>query len=78
MDMMNSIASSAMQMSAAQFEQQYSISVQKKAMDVEELALQELQEMLRALMGLMCGPKNTQINIKQEPLKSGSCFLVIN
>ncbi len=46
MDMMNSIASSAMNMSAAQFEQQYSISVQKKAMDVEELALQELQEML--------------------------------
>ena len=28
------------------FEQQYSIAVQKKAMDVEELALQELQEML--------------------------------
>ena len=46
MDMMNSIASSAMSMSAAQFEQQYSISVQKKAMEVEELALQELQEML--------------------------------
>lgn len=46
MDMINSIASSAMSMSAAQFEQQYSISVQKKAMDVEELALQELQEML--------------------------------
>ena len=46
MDMMNSIASSAMQMSAAQFEQQYSISVQKKAMEVEGLALQELQEML--------------------------------
>ena len=46
MDMMNSIASGAMQMSAAQLEQQYSISMQKKAMDVEELALQELQEML--------------------------------
>ena len=46
MDVMNSIAPSAMQMSAAQFEQQYSISVQKKAMEVEELALQELQEML--------------------------------
>lgn len=46
MDMMNSIASSAMQMNAAQLEQQYSISMQKKAMDVEELALQELQEML--------------------------------
>ena len=35
MDMMNSIASGAMSMSAAQFEQQYSISVQKKEMDVE-------------------------------------------
>jgi len=46
MDIMNSIASGAMSMSAAQIEQQYSISVQKKAMDVEELALQELQEML--------------------------------
>ena len=46
MDMMNSIASSAMQMSVAQFEQQYSISVQKKAMETQELALQELQEML--------------------------------
>jgi len=46
MDMLNSIASSAMSMSAAQIEQQYSISMQKKAMDVEELALQELQEML--------------------------------
>ena len=30
MDMMNSIASVAMQMSAAQLEQQYSISMQKK------------------------------------------------
>lgn len=46
MNMMNNIASSAIQMSAAQMEQQYSISMQKKAMDVEELALQELQEML--------------------------------
>ena len=46
MDMMNSIASSAMNMIAAQFEQQYSISVQKKAMETQELALQELQEML--------------------------------
>ena len=46
MDMINSIASSAMSISATQIEQQDSISVQKKAMDVEELALQELQEML--------------------------------
>lgn len=46
MDMMNSIASTAMSMSAAKLEQQYSISMQKKAMEVEELALQELQEML--------------------------------
>jgi len=46
MDVMNSIASGAMNLSAAQIEQQYSISVQKKAMQVEEMALQELQEML--------------------------------
>ncbi len=46
MDMMSSIASGAMSMSAAQLQQQYSVSVAKKAMDVEELALQELQEML--------------------------------
>lgn len=46
MEMMNSIASGATSMSAAQIGQQYAISVQKKAMDVEELALQELQEML--------------------------------
>lgn len=49
MDMMNSIASTAMSMSAAKLEQQYSISMQKKAMDVEELALQELQEMQEML-----------------------------
>jgi len=46
MDIMNSIASSAMRMNAAQIGQQYAISVQKKAMDVEEMALQELQAML--------------------------------
>jgi len=46
MDIMNSIASGAMSMSAAQIGQHYAISMQKKAMDVEELALQELQEML--------------------------------
>jgi len=46
MDIMNSIASGAMSMSAAKIEQQYLISMQKKAMDVEEMALQELQEML--------------------------------
>lgn len=46
MDVMNSIASGYGALKSAQLEQQYSISVQKKAMDVEELALQELQEML--------------------------------
>ena len=46
MDMLNSIASGAMSMNAAQLAQQYSISMEKKAMEVEELALQELQEML--------------------------------
>ncbi len=46
MDIMNSIAAGYGALKNAQVEQQYSISVQKKAMDVEELALQELQEML--------------------------------
>ena len=46
MDMMNSIASASMSMSAAMFQQNYAIAVTKKMMDTEELALQELQEML--------------------------------
>lgn len=46
MDMMNSIASASMTMSEAQIQQQYAISVQKKAMETEELAAQELLEML--------------------------------
>jgi hypothetical protein len=46
MDMMNSIASASMSMSAAKFAQQVDIAVTKKAMDAEELALQELTKML--------------------------------
>lgn len=46
MDLMNSIASSAMSMSAAQLAQNYDMAVTKKAMDAEELALQELTQML--------------------------------
>ena len=46
MDMMNSIASTATSMSAAQFANQYAISVTKKSMESEELAMQELLEML--------------------------------
>ncbi len=46
MDIMNSIAAQSMSMSAAQFGQQYAISVQKKIMDNQEMAAQELLEML--------------------------------
>jgi len=46
--MMDSIASMAMEMSAAQFAQSYSISVTKKIMDTQELAGQELLNMLPA------------------------------
>ena len=42
MDMMNSIASASMSMSAAMFQQNYAIAVTKKMMDTEELALQEM------------------------------------
>ena len=46
MDLMTGIAAQAMSMKQAQFAQQYSISVAKKAMETEELALQETTEML--------------------------------
>lgn len=47
MDMMNSIASASMSMSAAMFEQSYSMAVTKKMMDTENLALEEMTEMLQ-------------------------------
>lgn len=46
MDMMTGIAAQATSMSAAQFAQNYSISVAKKAMDTQELAAQEILQML--------------------------------
>ncbi|NCE65513.1 putative motility protein [Pseudoflavonifractor sp. 524-17] len=46
--MMESIASMAMSMSAAQFATNYSMSVTKKMMDTQELAGQELLRMLPA------------------------------
>lgn len=46
--MMDSIAASAMSMSALQFQQSYSVALTKKAMDSQELAAQELLEMLPA------------------------------
>ena len=44
--MMESIAGMATQMSAAQFANQYAISVTKKMMDTQELAAQEMLTML--------------------------------
>ena len=44
--MMNSIASAAMNMKAAEFSVQYSVALEKKAMDTIEMAAQELLEML--------------------------------
>ncbi len=46
MGMMDSIASMATSYSQAQFATEYSMAVTKKMMDTEELALQELQQML--------------------------------
>lgn len=46
MDIMNSIAAQSVSMSQAQFGQQYAVSVAKKAMETQELALQEITEML--------------------------------
>lgn len=44
--MMEAIAGMSMSMSAAQFETNYSMAITKKVMDTEELAAQELLEML--------------------------------
>lgn len=44
--MFDSIASAAMQMSAQQFQVQYDMAVTKKVMDTQELAAQEMLEML--------------------------------
>ncbi len=46
MDLMSGIASAAMSMKAAQLAQSYDFAVTKKSMETEELALQELTEML--------------------------------
>ena len=44
--MLESIAGAAMDMSAARFSVEYSMAVTKKVMDTQELAAQELLEML--------------------------------
>lgn len=49
--MMESIASMAMGMSAASFATNYSLSVTKKMMDAQELAGQELLNMLPEITG---------------------------
>lgn len=46
MDMMSSMAASATALSAAQFQQSYSLSVTKKAMDTQEIQAQAMLEML--------------------------------
>lgn len=46
MDMMESIAGMAMDMSAARFSIDYSMSFTKKVMETQELAVQEMLSML--------------------------------
>lgn len=46
MDLMEGIAATATNLSAAQFQESYSIAVSKKAMDTQELASQSMLEML--------------------------------
>ncbi len=53
--MMESIASMAMDMSAASFATQYSLSVTKKMMDTQELAAQEMLNMLPDIQSLPKG-----------------------
>lgn len=53
--MMESIAGMAMDMSAASFATNYSLSVTKKMMDTQELAAQELLNMLPDIQSLPKG-----------------------
>ena len=46
MDMMSSIANMATSMKAAEFANNYSLAVTKKVMDSQEMAAQEILEML--------------------------------
>lgn len=47
--MMDAIAGMAMDMSAAQFSVEYSMAITKKLMDTQELAAEEMLEMLSAV-----------------------------
>lgn len=60
--MMGSIASMAMDMSAASFAMNYSLSVTKKMMDSQELAGQELLKMLDAAAPTVA-PKGEYIDV---------------
>lgn len=46
MSMMDAMASASMSLSAMQLQQSYSIAVAKKAMDSQQMAAQELLQML--------------------------------
>lgn len=61
--MMDSIASMAMSMSAASFAQNYSIAVTKKAMEGEELAMQEILNMLPDTTAMSAPPKGEYIDV---------------
>lgn len=50
--MMDAIAQASMQMSAAQFSVDYAMAVTKKVMDTQELAAEEMLEMLPATQSL--------------------------
>lgn len=60
--MMNSIASMAMDMSAASFATEYSLAITKKMMDTQELAGQELINMLPDTAS-MAPPKGDFIDV---------------
>lgn len=62
--MMESIASMATSMKAAEFANNYSIAVQKKMMDTQELAAQEVLEMLPDVQQMqMAVPKGQYIDV---------------
>ena len=63
MDYMPDIAALSMDLKAVQFSQQYAVSIQKKAMDLEETVAGEIIEMMPDAANVPVVPKGEFIDV---------------
>ena len=63
MDYMPDIAALSMDLKAAQFSQQYAVSIQKKAMDLEETVAGEIIDMMPDAANVPVIPKGEIIDV---------------